>query len=347
MIDVKAQIEEWHLTAGDTMPEGLLEKSRPVVLRGFIDDWPLVAAAKKSDADIQNQLLKAYNGKPVHIMQGPASIKGRLFYNEGLTGFNFTRANRNLNEVFEELNALQKQVACATDISARKGHDSPTIYIGSTVIDKIFADLHKNNDLAFLREKALASIWMGNQSRIAAHYDAPDNIACVVAGKRQFTLFPPEQIKNLYVGPIDYTPAGQPASLVDFHEPDFEKFPKFKNAIEHAQTATLKAGDAIFIPANWWHHIEALDKFNVLVNYWWRQVDDYVGAPNDALLGAILSLRSLPKAQRDAWREIFNYYIFSTNEHSHIPEHAKGVLGDLDPTNSRKIRAMLLNKLNR
>ncbi|HYC94772.1 MAG TPA: cupin-like domain-containing protein [Sphingomicrobium sp.] len=26
--------------------------------------------------------------------------------------------------------------------------------------------------------------------------------------------------------------------------------------------------EAIFIPGNWFHHVEALERFNILVNYW-------------------------------------------------------------------------------
>ena len=42
----------------------------------------------------------------------------------------------------------------------------------------------------------------------------------MVAGRRRFTLFPPEQVANLYIGPLDLTPAGQPVSLVDQAQPD-------------------------------------------------------------------------------------------------------------------------------
>ena len=37
----------------------------------------------------------------------------------------------------------------------------------------------------------LASLWLGNRTRIAAHYDLPDNLAVVAAGRRRFTVFPP------------------------------------------------------------------------------------------------------------------------------------------------------------
>lgn len=347
MIDVKTAINECHIKAEDSLPDWLLEKSTPTVLRGFINDWPLVAAAKTSDAAIQNQLLQAYNGNPVHVMSAPASVKGRLFYNDDLTGFNFTRANRPLNEVFDELNALHKRNESANSANAQEALGKPTIYVGSTVIDKVFTNLRNDNDLQCLRSKALASIWMGNQTRIAAHYDAPDNIACVVAGQRRFTLFPPEQIDNLYIGPIDFTPAGQPASLVDFHEVDYQRYPKFKDALAASQSAILNPGDAIYIPANWWHHIEALSDFNVLINYWWRQVEDYVGVPNDALLHAILAIKPLPLTQRKAWQQIFDHYIFCEQDHAHIPDEVKGVLSEIDATAARRLRALIVNKLNR
>lgn len=335
MIKAASAISERQASALDGLPEDVLPSAKPLVLRNYIQHWPLVEKAKQSDQVLREYLLSDYNGRPVHLMKADAAFKGRLFYNEDLSGFNFTRSNQALDNVFADLAVSQNDAT------------SPTFYVGSTAIDSVFPSLRKDNDLAFLAGKALASIWMGNQTRIAAHYDAPDNIACVVAGQRRFTLFPPEQIANLYIGPVDFTPAGQPASLVDFHAPDYAKYPNFKHAVEASQSAVLEPGDAIYIPANWWHHVEGLSDFNVLVNFWWRQVENHIGVPNDALLHAILALRELPESQRDAWRAIFEHYIFSAAEHSHIPEHAKGVLGEVTHTNARKLRAMLANKLNR
>lgn len=335
MFQAAAQIQEWQIKAGDSLPEGLLDSATPVVLKGYIKHWPIVEKALQSDKAIQDYLLADYNDSPVHVMRGKSQDKGRLFYNEDLSGFNFNRENKSLSQVFSE---LQDNLSLP---------QAPTVYVGSTAIDSVFPTLRQSNDLGFLKQEALASIWMGNQTRIAAHYDAPDNIACVIAGKRRFTLFPPEQLPNLYVGPIDFTPAGQPASLVDFHEPDFQKYPKFKTAIEASSSSILEPGDAIYIPSNWWHHVEGLSDFNVLINYWWRQVGNHVGVPNDALLHAILSIKALPKTQRDNWREIFDHYIFSDEPHNHIPDAIKGVLGDVTPLNARKLRAMLVNKLNR
>jgi hypothetical protein len=33
----------------------------------------------------------------------------------------------------------------------------------------------------------------------------------------------------------------------------------------------LEPGDALHIPSMWYHHVEGLEPFNMLVNYWWRE----------------------------------------------------------------------------
>src|SRR5690606_1306790 len=170
------------------------------------------------------------------------------------------------------------------------------------------------NDLGMGDRQPLVSIWLGNRTRIAAHHDLPDNIACVVVGHRRFTLFPPEQLPNLYVGPLDFTPAGQAISLVAFVRPDLQRFPKFAEAVKHAQVAELGPGDAIFIPSMWWHHIEALDTFNVLVNYWWRQNPAWMDTPMNALMLAIMTVRELPPEQRAIWQDVFRHYVFEPGE---------------------------------
>ena len=87
----------------------------------------------------------------------------------------------------------------------------------------------------------------------------------------------------------------------------------------------------------WWHHIEALDSFNVLVNYWWRQSPDYMDSPMNALMLAIMSVRDLPPEQRAAWQDVFRHYVFEADEDTaaHIPETARRVLAPLDAEAAR------------
>jgi hypothetical protein len=314
-----------------------LKSVEPLILRGLVSHWPVVEAARRSAAEAMTYLRGFYRDATVGVWYGPPDIRGRFFYNDDLSGFNYRGAMSKLSVV---LDTLERH---------REDAEPPAVYVGSTTVDTCLPGFRQENDVTIPAADALASIWIGNRTRIAAHYDVPDNVACVAVGRRRFTLFPPAQLPNLYVGPLELTPAGQPISLVDVVNPDLTRFPRFAEALRNARVAELEAGDAIFIPSLWWHHVEALDAFNVLVNYWWRRSPPYLGAPVDVLMHALLSLRWLPPEQREAWRGILAHYVFDADDSTaaHIPERSRGILGSIDEVRARELRALLLNRLNR
>lgn len=227
--------------------------------------------------------------------------------------------------------------------------NAPAVYLASIDVHDFFDGIHEANHVDLGDRSCLASIWMGTRTRIAAHNDFPDNLACVAVGRRRFTLFPPDQFRNLYLGPIDNTPAGRAVSMVDLHAPDFAAHPRFREALHHAMVAELEPGDAIHIPSMWYHHVEGLDPFNVLVNYWWRDTPRWLGQPQDALNLAIMAIRDLPEDEKAHWRDLFEYYVFSNGDEvvAHIPEEARSVLAPLTPESAARIRAYLLRQLSR
>jgi ribosomal protein L16 Arg81 hydroxylase len=137
--------------------------------------------------------------------------------------------------------------------------------------------------------------------------------------------------------------------LVDVRHPDFERFPRYADAVQTAEVAELEAGDAVYVPALWWHHVEALEAFNVLVNYWWRDVPDYFDSPSSSLLHCLLTIKSLPVEQRQRWQALFNYLIFQTEEPAlqHLPPETRGLFGELTEQNAERIRAILVKALSR
>jgi hypothetical protein len=319
------------------LPDEMLRATRPYVVRGLAAGWPLVRAGRESAAGAEAYVRGFYRDATVNAMLGPPQIGGRFFYNDDITGFNFHNVRARLDQVLDELAAH------------RTRPDPGAIYVGSTSIDGALPGLRAENDVDLGGRDALASIWIGNRTVVATHYDLPDNLAVVAVGERRFTLFPPDQLKNLYVGPLDFNPAGQAISLVDVRNPDLERFPRYAEAMAHAEVAEMGPGDALFIPSMWWHHVEALSAFNVLVNYWWRQSPDYMDTPTNALMLAILTMRELPPEQRRAWQEIFRHYIFEPDaEHlAHLPANARYALAPLDDDGARVLRGQLLRRINR
>ena len=319
--------------------QDVLAMQQPCVIRGLVADWPLVQAATRSDADAVSYLQRFANpALPAVATIAPPQAGGRIFYDASLRGFDFRREQIPLG------------VALDTLLKYGDQPDPPLIYLGATTLETYLPDLDAANGVDLGGREALASIWIGNRSRVPVHQDLPDNLACVAAGRRRFLLFPPTQLANLYIGPLDVTPAGQPVSLVDPLAPDLARYPKFAEAWDHAVVADLGPGDAIFMPGMWWHHIEALDPFNVLVNYWWRRTPAYMDAPLTALMAAILCIRQLPAHERATWQDVFRHHVFEFDEAAvagHIPEPARGVLAPLDEARAANLRAHLVQRLQR
>jgi len=340
MLEVAKKIRVREGCQPDSFPVGdLLAAAEPVVLKGMVKDWSLVKAGLRSTEEAMTYLRSFYNGKTVGAYFGGPEIAGRLFYNDDVTDLNVDVRRAPVTEVLDKIHEHL--------------HDDrpPTFYIGSTTIDACLPGLRKENDVAFGDHgfDPLASIWIGNRTLVSCHHDAPNNLACCVVGRRRFTVFPPEQIINLYPGPLDPTPGGQAISMVDFANPDFEKYPRFRDAIAAGQVAEVEPGDALFLPSLWWHQVESLSPFNVLINYWWSTSPKFMGTPMNVLHHALLSLRDRPENEKRAWKSIFDYYVFGPSGRAaeHLPEHARGALAPIDDATARQIRAMLLNNLNR
>lgn len=316
----------------------LIEAQEPVILRGAFADRPLVQAANKS-ADATMDYLSAFQGdRPLLAYIAPESAGGRFFYTDDLTSMNFRTEQMTPDAFFA---AIRTKFGAA-------------YYVGSADLRAYLPGLYEVNELAlpghvFERHPPLVGLWMGGRTVAAAHFDMSNNVAACMAGRRRFTLFPPDQIGNLYPGPLEPTPGGQVVSMVDFADPDFERYPNFAKALETAQIAELEPGDVLVYPALWWHNVEALDNFNVLVNYWWNESPDFMDSPMNTLMHGLLSLRDRPDTEKQAWRALFDYYVFGASETAgaHLPEAARGPLAPLDDITARRLRAMLLQRLNR
>lgn len=316
--------------------ELLSDRDRPAVFRGLVSNWPIVDKSRTSLDALAEYLKQLDVDSTVRAFVGQPGIDGRFFYGPNLQGFNFGHAETKLNRLIETLLEF-----------ARSG-ERQSIYMGSTPTAEILPRFASDNPLTAIEQRGGdPRIWIGNDSRIAPHFDEADNVACVVSGTRRFTLFPPDQVRNLYVGPIDRTPAGQPTSLVDLAAPDFERFPRFREAAKHAQSAELGPGDAIFIPSLWWHGVQSSGPLNVLVNYWWQDEPLDAGSPLHALGHGLLTIANLAPRKREGWRHLFDHYVFRADGDpaEHIPEQSRGILGRSTVELRETIRQFLIQRL--
>ena len=327
----------------DQIPfEQLFAAEGPIILRGLVSDWSLVKAGEQSPGKAMEILQSHSSKKPVGVYIAPPEAEARFFYNQDCTGFNYQSKYLQLSDIFAQIR------------EAENNPDHSYYYMNSLTLDNCFPGLRAANDLsfdhqAFTNNQPLSKVWVGTETIAAAHYDVPSNLACCVLGARRFTLFPPEQIHNLYPGPLEPTPGGQVITMVDLKNPDFERFPRVRRALEAAVVVDLQPGDAVYYPSMWWHQVEALSPFNIMINFWWLRSPAYMGNPMDIVMHAIMGIRDRPEAEKNAWREVFEYYIFGPADtpREHLPTSIQGALGELDDDSIRRLRALVKNKLNR
>lgn len=308
----------------------------PVVLRELAADWPAVHAGRAGGEGIVSYCKRFSHDRPVSAIVGEPAIKGRFFYNDDFTGMNFVRGVSPLDPFLDRLlRELERPTGYAMAIQ-------------SILAPELLPGFTAENAIDLVGEEVVPRLWLGNQLRVAPHYDLMENIGVVVAGRRRFTLFPPEQVSNLYMSPLEFTPAGTPTSFVDIAAPDLARYPRYAEAARHAQATVLEPGDAIYIPFQWWHAVDSLDPVNLFANYWWTHPQRAILNPHDALYHALFSLRLLPEDQRLAWRAMFDHLVFQLHGDpaAHIPEAVRGVLGEPTPEQVERARETLLRALD-
>ncbi|MCX8477781.1 MAG: cupin-like domain-containing protein [Sphingomonas sp.] len=319
-------VREWRDVDRTRFREEIVPLGQPALLRGLVRDWPAVQAESIA------RYLRGFDlSRNCEVLIGSPTSGGRFFYGDDFGVMNFQKRDAALGALVDRLEQAMTEA------------QPPMLAAQALVLPQVLPGFAAENRLDLVDHDVPPRMWIGTRAVVACHYDTMRNLACVAAGRRRFTLFPPDQVRNLYVGPYEATPAGTPVSLVDFDAPDLARFPLFPQALAAAQLAELEPGDALYIPYMWWHHVRALDGLNVLVNYWWNEAADATLAPLDSFIHGLLALRNLPDEQRAAWRAMFEHFVFRANGDpvAHLPEANRGVLGGMPPAQARMLAAQL------
>lgn len=256
MTDMRA-IAETSGTTPDEFRGSILPLGRPAVLRGIAAGWPFVLIARRDPGRLLSVMANSASQKTTSYIHAEPTLEGRFHYAEDGETLNFSRGLATLPEFLSGL--IGEGAAETPQAMAVQGLPADVHIPGFT----------RYHAMPFVPPGTAPRLWIGNAAKVATHNDPVANIAVVVAGRRRFTLFPPEAEPNLYMGPAHPTPAGTPVSMVHVTAPDLDRYPRYDAALEVAEEAELLPGDAIYIPKSWFHHVESLERFNMLANYWW------------------------------------------------------------------------------
>lgn len=95
------------------------------------------------------------------------------------------------------------------------------------------------------------AFWFGPAGTITPlHYDCINSLLCQMYGRKQVKLISPNQ-RHLVYNYCNFH------SRVDFDNPDYEKYPRFKDV--NIIDIILEPGEVMFLPVGWWHYVTSLD----------------------------------------------------------------------------------------
>lgn len=260
---IVGQIERILKTAGSIdVLQRYVQSSKPVIVEGLYNDWPAIHVWSPT------YFRKEYGGTKIAYRESWSGVHPDLSIKD------LTRVKPITGSMAEFLDLIgpcadpeERSRYCLT------GDGQTTSLLTNGVIDRRFSDLL--NDIAIpdlfsdLQELSSAGLWLSGPGVSSwLHYDSGGlhNLNVQVTGSKTVLLFSPEQLPYLYTFPVSSL-RGANFSRINIEEPDDGMFPLYKSA--QALAGNLEAGDALFLPAFWFHSFKSRGEFNSNVNFWW------------------------------------------------------------------------------
>ncbi|WP_158970225.1 cupin-like domain-containing protein [Paraglaciecola sp. L3A3] len=334
------KVKEYNISAANVSLENIIKNShQPVVFKGLVSDWQSVKEARKSN-ECLNKYLTQLSSKPsnrIEAYEATEESNGRYFFGNSFDEFNFNKVAYSFTDFLQKIQYISQQNSNKT-----------SIYAGGKQLSKHLDNFARDNALSYdFGRPVEPRVWLGNSSVISTHFDTTDNIACLVSGKRTFTLFPTEQVKNLYPAPFNHTIAGAAVSMVDICNPDFEQHPLYQEALDNAFVAELEPGDAIYIPLLWWHNVRSEGDLCMLVNYFWTADTRKLESPMNFLYHGLYTLSHLSPEEILSWKALIDHFVFKTNGEpmTHLPTNNQGIFGEITAEHAYDIRDLVLREM--
>ncbi len=109
--------------------------------------------------------------------------------------------------------------------------------------------------------------WIAARDTVAVmHRDLADNLHTVLEGEKTFTLAAPAESARVYPrGLLSGMPNG---ARIDPEHLDFERFPMSRGL--RLEAVRVRAGETLFLPGGWWHHVRTA-RGTASLNTWWAR----------------------------------------------------------------------------
>jgi ribosomal protein L16 Arg81 hydroxylase len=102
------------------------------------------------------------------------------------------------------------------------------------------------------KDRQQAFLWFGPAGTVTPlHHDTLNVLFTQIVGEKHVTLISPLETHCVYNDMAVY-------SKVDPIAPDLDRYPMFSNVRRF--DVPVSSGDALFIPAGWWHHVRSLTR---------------------------------------------------------------------------------------
>lgn len=218
--------------------ERYVRRSRPVILRGAIGDWP--AMSRWSTGYFRER----FGDREVPVVR----VKNGALYDPE-TGVNYEEM-----QVGAYVDLLERGQASTVYMVFRVHEVMPELF--DDIVQPIYC-----RDAPWSRSR----LWFASpDTKGALHRDLPDNLYAQVTGRKKFLLLDRRSTRLVYRYPLR---SGVPNySPVDAEAPDLERYPRFREA--SLMSAEVESGDLLYIPSLWWHQARSLD-VSLSINLWW------------------------------------------------------------------------------
>jgi Cupin-like domain len=128
------------------------------------------------------------------------------------------------------------------------------------------------------------NFWIG-QGTTPTHFDAYDNLLCVIRGQKFIRLYEPKWFPNMHVEWHQWSQAFALGA-------DRSSFPGASD-VPAPHEITLDEGEILYIPAFWFHEVSVPHRFAITLNYWYHQQQGIVSS------GALPRVENLVKVLLD------------------------------------------------